>query len=208
MFLWRPWVYGITIWPLVLTSLVTAWEPVVPWLLAPSLTSLDDLVSLFSTLSIAHLGYLQLVSAFLRCSISFWRSSGLLQTVLALWVGVLITLYLAKRWWQLSHCKYWVGVCRFPIQSNKQLIISLWFYNGIQDGDGTILLVVFHCKLHGKVNTNPHTGAITRGWGQYLELFALSIPYIGDQVAKWIVHGSLNMHIMGLNLSATSWLTM
>ena len=52
---------------------------------SPSLTSLVDLISLFSTLSKANLWYLQLVT-FLRCSISFWRSSGLLQTVWALWV--------------------------------------------------------------------------------------------------------------------------
>ena len=43
----RPWVYDITIWPLVVTSLVTGWAPAVPWLLAPSLTSLDDLVRFF-----------------------------------------------------------------------------------------------------------------------------------------------------------------
>ena len=72
------------------------WAPVVPWMLAPSLTSLGGLVSLLSTLSKAHLGYLQWVSAFLRYSISFWRRSGLLQRVLALWVRVLITLYFAE----------------------------------------------------------------------------------------------------------------
>ena len=37
----------------------------------------------------------------------FWRSSGLLQTVFSLYVRVLITLYLAERWWWLSHCRYW-----------------------------------------------------------------------------------------------------
>ena len=107
MLLQRPWVYGITIWPLVLTSLVTGWVPVMSWLLAQLLTSMDDLLSLFSTLSKAHLGYFQLVRAFLRCSNSFWRSSGQLQTVLALWVRVLMTLYLTERWWWLSNCKYW-----------------------------------------------------------------------------------------------------
>ena len=30
----------------------------------------------------------------------------------------------------------------------------------------------------------------------------------GDVVAKWIACGTLNMHIMGSNLSAASWLTM
>ena len=51
-------------------------------LLLPSLVSCENLLS---TLSMAHLGYLQLLSAFLRWSISFWRNSGLL--VLALWWG-------------------------------------------------------------------------------------------------------------------------
>ena len=43
----------------------------VPWLLTPSLASLEGLLSLFSTLSKAHFGYLDLVRAFLRCSFSF-----------------------------------------------------------------------------------------------------------------------------------------
>ena len=46
----------------------------------------------FSTLSKAHLGYLLWVSASLRWPFSLWRSSGLLHTVLALWVRVWITL--------------------------------------------------------------------------------------------------------------------
>ena len=41
-----------------------------PWLLAPSITSLVDLLSLFSTLFKAHLGYLILVRVFLRWSFS------------------------------------------------------------------------------------------------------------------------------------------
>ena len=46
MLLQRPWVQGITVWPMVLTSLVVGWVPAVSWLLALSLTTLDDLVSL------------------------------------------------------------------------------------------------------------------------------------------------------------------
>ena len=34
-----------------------------------------------------------------------------------------------------------------------QIPISLWFYNGVQEGDGAIFLIVLHCKLHGRVNT-------------------------------------------------------
>ena len=30
----------------------------------------------------------------------------------------------------------------------------------------------------------------------------------GDMIAKWIVPGTLNIQVMGLNLSAASWFTM
>ena len=66
MHLQRPCVKGMTIWPLVFTSLVVCWAPGVPWLLAPSMTSLGGLLSLFSTLSKAHFGHLHWVGAFLR----------------------------------------------------------------------------------------------------------------------------------------------
>ena len=59
----RSCVKDITIWPFVLTSLVVTWVPVVPWLLAPLLTFLEGLLSLFSTLSKAYLGYLHWVSS-------------------------------------------------------------------------------------------------------------------------------------------------
>ena len=59
------------------------------------------------TFWMAHPGYLHLPKASLRCCISFWKSSGLQQTVLALWVRVSMTLYLAERLWWLSQCMYW-----------------------------------------------------------------------------------------------------
>ena len=46
-----------------------------------------------------------------------------------------------------------VHVHRFPIYSERQLTISLWFYSGIPEGDEAILLVAFHCKLYGWVST-------------------------------------------------------
>ena len=101
-------------WPFVLTLLVAVWAAVVPWLWTPSIASLVDLLSLFSTLSKAHLGYLHLVRAFLRWSFSCWSNSGLLHTVLALWERVWMTLNLAERWWWLSHCKYWSVCVGFP----------------------------------------------------------------------------------------------
>ena len=102
----------MTMCPLFLTSLLADWA----LLVSPSLTCLEDLLSLFSTLSKAHLGYLHLVRAFLRWSFSCWSNSGLLHTVKALWERVWITLNLAERWWWLSHCKYW-SVCRNIKQS-------------------------------------------------------------------------------------------
>ena len=57
----------------------------------------------------AHLGYLHLTKASLRCCNSS-RSCHVVQTVLALWVSVPMTLYLAEWLWWLSPCKYW-SVC-------------------------------------------------------------------------------------------------
>ena len=178
--------------PFFCTSWLADWALLLP----PSLTCLEDLLSLFSTLSKAHVGYLQLVRAFLRCSFSFWSNSGLLHTVEALWERVWMTLNLAERWWWLSHCKYW-SVCVGFLYTYGQRTIDLWFNNSVQEGDGTILLIVLYCKPYGRVNTVyvlqealfidflvddkgvihipvPELG----GWGQCLELFALSTPCI------------------------------
>ena len=80
-----------------------SWAPVVP----PSVTCLVDLLGLSPPCPKTHLGYLHLVRAFLRWSFSCWSSSGLLDTMEALWERVWIALNLAERWWWLSHCKYW-----------------------------------------------------------------------------------------------------
>ena len=44
-------------------------------------------------------------------------------------------------------------MCRFPVYSDGQRTIILWFYNSVQKGDGTILFVVLYCKPNGRVNT-------------------------------------------------------
>ena len=46
-----------------------------------------------------------------------------------------------------------VSMSGFPVHSDGQCTISLWFNNGVQEGDGPFLLVVFHCKLYDRVNT-------------------------------------------------------
>ena len=116
----------MTIWPLVLTWLVVGWVPAVPWLFPPSITPLEGLLSHFCTLSKAHFGYLHWVSAFLRWSISLLSSSGLLHTVLALWVRVLVTLNFAERWWWLSHCKYWSKWIGFLYTVKGGTVLAPW----------------------------------------------------------------------------------
>ena len=44
-------------------------------------------------------------------------------------------------------------MCRFPIHSDGECAISLWFDNGVQEGNGPILLVVIHFKPYCRVNT-------------------------------------------------------
>ena len=89
-------------------------------------------------------------------------------------------------------------MCGFPVYSYGQRTINLWFNNSVQEGDGTILLVVLYCKPYGRVNTvyvlkealfigflvdNKgviHIPAPELGGGreQCLEIFALSAPCI------------------------------
>ena len=107
MLLHRPWVYGMTMQPFTLPSVVADLSPAVSWLFSLFPLHCYDLWTFFPILPMAHLGYLQWLSIFLRWSISFWRSCSLLHTVLALWVRVLITLYWADKWWWLADCRYW-----------------------------------------------------------------------------------------------------
>ena len=70
----------------------SAWSvlllPLCSWLL---------LLYWFCILLMAHLGYLHLTRASLRCANSSLRSSGVVHTVLALWVRVPMKLYLTDR---------------------------------------------------------------------------------------------------------------
>ena len=63
--------------------------------------------TLFCSWFMAYLGYLHLTIASLRCCNSSSKSPGVVQTDLALWVSVPMTLYLADRSCLLSNCKYW-----------------------------------------------------------------------------------------------------
>ena len=66
-----------------------------------------ECVCLWRIFCIAHLGYLQPINAFSKCSNSFLVESGLEHSVLALCVRVLITIYLEAKLWLLSHWRYW-----------------------------------------------------------------------------------------------------
>ena len=113
----RPWTYGITMCPILGLPL----EVVYVWLLPlEALVSCDVLPTwvlplssqlpfdiLFCTLFIAHLRYLHLTRTSLRCCKSSFKSPGVVQTVLALWVSVPVLLYQAERLWWLSYCKHW-----------------------------------------------------------------------------------------------------
>ena len=93
-------------WLLLLVVLVPC-VVVATWLLLSVLLSQLPFIILFCILLMAHLGYLHLPRASLRCPNSSFRSSGEVHTTLTLWVHVPMTLYLADRLWWLSHCKYW-----------------------------------------------------------------------------------------------------
>ena len=96
-------VFVVVFWSVaVLVLMLPAWMLLL-WLFSPWLL----LINLFCTLLMAHGGYLHLTRASLRCNNSFWSNSGLVQTVLALWLSVPMTPYLADKLWWLSNCKYW-----------------------------------------------------------------------------------------------------
>ena len=176
----------------------TSWLADWALLLPPSLACLEDLLSLFSTLSKTHLGYLQLVRAFLRCSFSFWSNSGLLHTVEALWERVWMTLNLAERWWWLFHCKYW-SVCvgflytvmdREPstsgltIVSKKGMEPSSLLSSTVNLIAGSTLFMCCRkpCLLASLWITKVSSTYLCQnlgGGGQCLEPFAPSTPCIG-----------------------------
>ena len=90
-----PFMYGTAMYGLLLVLLYVVF-------LLFFLLSLVLILALFK----AHTGYVQLLRALLRWSSSSFSRWWLEQTVLALCLRVLMTLYLADRWRWLSHCRY------------------------------------------------------------------------------------------------------
>ena len=135
----RPRMYGMTMCPtlglplgglssLLLPELLFACVVLLPtWeLLLPS-TSQLLFVNLLCILVMAHLGYMHLTKASLRCSNSSLKSPCVGHAILALWVCVPMTLYLAERLLWLSHCKYWsvwVGF-QYTVTLNKLSALGL-----------------------------------------------------------------------------------
>ena len=186
--------------PLFLTSWLAVWALLVP----PSTTCLEDLLSLPSILSKAHLGYLHLVRAFLRWSFSFWSNSGLLHTVEALWERVWMTLNLAERWWWLSHCRYW-SVCvgflytdmdREPSAFGLTIISkkgmdpsSLSSTVNLMAGSTLLMCWSKPCLLASLWMTKVSSTYLCQNLGgeeQYLGLFALSTPCINWLQWGWL----------------------
>ena len=162
----------------------------------------------------AHLGYLQWLSAFLRWSNSLWRSSGLLHTVLALWVRVLITLYLADKWRWLSHCRYWsmwvgflytvmysvLSASGLTMVSKKGVAPFSLLSSTVKIMAGSTLLMCYRkCCLYPSFwMTNMSCTYLSHSLGgkwQYFEIFAQSIPCRGKPPWGW-----LGCHCSSLNL--------
>ena len=73
---------------------------------------------------IAHLGYLHWPSTSSGCSYSFSSNFGIEQMVCALYVRVLITLYLAAKLWLLSHRRY-KSVCVGFLYTPMEKVLSV-----------------------------------------------------------------------------------
>ena len=185
-------------WPLVLTSLVAGWVPVVPWLLASSETLLEGLLSLFSTLTKAHLGYLHWVSALLRWAFLFGEKLRIATYCLGpIGKGVDNTKLGWEVWW-LSHCRYWsvwvgflyIVMDRFPSVSGfttlpkKGMTPSSLLFSTVNWMTGSTLLICcrksFLWIFFWMTNVSSTYLHQSLGVGeQYWEPFVQSIPYIG-----------------------------
>ena len=98
-------------------------ELLLPWVVSTWVILLPSpnlllFVALFCILLMACLGYLHLTKASLRCCNSSFRSSGVVQTVLALWVSVPMTMYLAARLWVTVPLQVLVSVSGLTVPCN------------------------------------------------------------------------------------------
>ena len=159
------------------------------------------LIYLFWTLLMAQLGYLHLTKASLRCCNSFWKSSGLVQTVLALWVSLPMTLYIVGRLWWLFHCKYWsvwVGL-QYTVMdrklsasgvtkvSRKEMAPLPWLLSTVNLIAASMLLICsrdvcfWTCCWMTKVSST-NLNQCLGGWRQTGELLSQNVPYTDWQL--------------------------
>ena len=200
-----PWVYGMILSPMLGLSL-QRFLSVVPFLVLSAPCSVVSswmlpsswllFRSLLWTLFIAHLGCLHLDRSSLRCYYSLLQSSCPIQTILALWIRVLMTLYLAARLWWLSYCKYWsvwVGFLYIEIDkelsssgftkvSRKGIALFLWLPSTVNIIAVSKLLMwsrnnclLASCWMTKVSSTNLNQ--CLRGWRQYRGPSFQNIPY-------------------------------
>ena len=210
-----PLVYGMTIWPMVFLVVLVLLPVLLGLLLVPPLSSLFVLllllsealvsfqlllITLFWTLLMAQLGYLHLPRASFRCFNSSLRSSGVVQTTLALWVSVPMTLYLEHKLWWLSHCNYWSvrvgfwytwkdrelsarGVTRV---SRKGIAPFAWFPSTVNLIAGSMLLIWYRnpclcacCCMTQVSSTNlNHAGGVTSRCNSFsFKTFHVQVSY-------------------------------
>ena len=140
-------------WSLLLVGLL-----LVSWILLSLASSQLPFKNLLCTQLMSQWGCLHLTKTFLRHWSSLWGSPGPVQTVLALWVSVPMTLSLADRLWWLSHCKYWsvcvslqynviereLPACGVIKVSRKGMAPFSWVSSTVNLIAGSILLIWFN----------------------------------------------------------------
>ena len=116
------------------------------WVLLLPPSSWLPFIALFCTLFMAHLGYLHLTKASLRCCNSLLRISSVVQTVLALWVSTYDTV-LGRKTMMTIPLQVLVSLGWFAIHLYAKEIVCLGFDQGIKKRDSPILLIAFDSEL-------------------------------------------------------------
>ena len=125
-----------------------------------------------------HIICIEPLRTYKRCWISFY-----IYTVFALCIRVFITLYLAERWWWLSHFRYWSvwvdflytvidslpSVSNVTMVSKKGMAPSSLLFSTVNLMAGSTLFMCWrkHCLFlpFGQFKCHPHSWAIFWGDG-------------------------------------------
>ena len=138
---------GVDVWLLPLEVLVSC-DVLPAWVLLLPLSSQLSFISLYCALFMAHLGYLHLTKASLRCCNSLLRSSGVVQTVSALWVTVS-----ERKIMMIIPLQVLVSMGWFAIHLYAKGTVCLGFDQGIKKRDSPILLITFDSELYTWIYT-------------------------------------------------------